>query len=106
VAGQAPDEDRPSGPSEEPQTQPARGVVDRIDLADTIRIAGGLGASAWMRSPWLFLGAIAYNIIGGPLRDFLQDVAKKAGPAAGDMVVEWIWSRRRRGSIPPHGWRR
>jgi hypothetical protein len=99
VADQGPDEDRSSAPSEELQTQPARGVLDHIDLADTIRIAGGLGASAWMGSPWMFLGAIAYNIIGGPLRDFLQDVREKAGPAVGDLVVEWI-SNRRRGSPP------
>jgi hypothetical protein len=85
---------------EEPQTQPTRGVLSQIDLADSFRILSGLGASAWMRSPWWFLGAMAYNIVGEPFRDFLQDIRQRVGPAIGEVLAEWIRNRQR--SPSPH----
>jgi hypothetical protein len=44
-----------------------------------------------MRSPWLFLAAAAYNIVGGPLHDFLAKVLDAAGDRLERRIRDGRW---------------
>jgi hypothetical protein len=60
-----------------------------IDPLEAIRAASlpvGLGASAWLESPWWLAAALAYNIAGGPVHDFLATVLGAAADRLGDRI--------------------
>jgi hypothetical protein len=74
---------------EQPRTS-----LKQLDLQESLRLATipiGLGASATMRSPWLFLAAAAYNIVGGPLHDFLAKVLDAAGDRLERRIRDGRW---------------
>jgi hypothetical protein len=69
-----------------------------VGMLDAARLATGLGASAWMRSPWWVISAALYNVFGEPVRELLQDVRREVGPAIGRRLADLIKEGRRRAS--------
>jgi hypothetical protein len=67
------------------RSRPSRTILNQIDLLDAVRVISGLGAGAWTGSVWWFVGAVAYNVAGGPLH--------KVVDAFADLVVDWIRHR-------------
>ncbi len=56
---------------------PRTAVLKQFDLLDAIRVGSvpvGLGASGWTGCEWCFVGAVLYNVAGGPVHDFLATV--------------------------------
>jgi hypothetical protein len=56
---------------------PRRPVLQQLDLLDAIRVGSvpvGLGVTGWTGSKWCFVGAMLYNVAGGPIHDFLAKV--------------------------------
>ena len=92
--------DRSGGVGHERQRpkQPRMGVRDRSSLLDAVRagsIPVSLGTSAWTRSPSWFIAAALYNVVAGPVHDFLATVLA----AAADRLARRIRRGPRRG--PP-----
>jgi hypothetical protein len=68
---------------------PSTGVPRQFDLLDAIRVGSvpvGLGATGWTGSAWCFVGAILYNVVGGPVHDFLATVLGAAAERLADRI--------------------
>jgi hypothetical protein len=78
------------------RTRPSGTPLGQVDLLEAIRLTSvpaSIGAGAWTHSWGWFLAAVGYNVLGGPVKEFLD----KLLGAAGDRLADRI----RHGRRPP-----